>query len=170
MSTPSSQLELLGVGMASFLLMTAVVVLVSPLGSTEVTSQQRFKPSAAAVAEGSDALRVTLDCRDKKSAHYFDLDKGISAVASDAWDIGCKRHRILLPGGKELPKWYRYRMAAHHLEPLGKEYDVRTSEGGHVRVRPEAYYCEDGSAGCLTLRYSIVAPVLPPPTSSLTYP
>ncbi len=160
--SPSNErfkLELTGVAVISFLVMAAVVTLVSPPGPAVGGSAEKFAPSAEPVDEGAGVLRITLDCSDRARVVHYDLD----ADPDGEWDVACKRHRLLLPDGSELPKWYRYRMSAHRLEPTGETYELRTPAGSPISLRPDGYYCEDETAGCLTLRYRFLEPVVAPP-------
>ena len=54
--------------------------------------------------------------------------------------------------------WYVYRFADHTISPHPQLFAVRTHGGQIAIVKFESYYCADGSAGCVTLRYELVAP------------
>ena len=55
-----------------------------------------------------------------------------------------------------IPKWYRYNFISHAVSARDAVYDVRTDRGRDALVRFESYYCEDGSPGCVTVRYLLV--------------
>ena len=54
--------------------------------------------------------------------------------------------------------WYVYRFADHTVSPHAQLFAVRTHSGQIAIVKFESYYCADGSAGCITLRFALVAP------------
>ena len=114
-------------------------------------------PLARPVAHAQTARSPTLPPtrpRDGNNSNYVDLDSGSVVPVDDAgWDLACRRHFLTLRGGKVLPKWYRYRIASHQLEARGDVYEVPTEGRGSVNVRPVSYYCADGAAGCVTLRF-----------------
>ena len=150
------KLELAGIGVVSFILMAAVVLLISPSGDYDAPASERFAPSDVASTLADDASRVTLDCRDRKLFAYVDLDTGATVHEAGPWDLACRRHELKKRDEERLPKWYRYQMAAHRLEPLGHEYPVAGDSGTTWLVQPESYYCDDGDGGCVTLRYWVM--------------
>ncbi|MCA9482345.1 MAG: HmuY family protein [Nitrospina sp.] len=66
--------------------------------------------------------------------------------------------------------WYNYRTRTHNVESRKSVYLVRTSEGGHVKLRILNYYCNHSEsecktgictreeAACLTLEYVYIPP------------
>ena len=147
------KLELAGIGVVSFILMAAIVLLISPSGDYEAPSSERFAPSTTASLLADDASRVTLDCRDRKLFTHLDLDTGATVDEAGPWDLACRRHELKKRDEERLPKWYRYQMAAHRLEPRGDEYEVTGDLGVSWLVLPVSYYCDDGDGGCVTLKY-----------------
>jgi hypothetical protein len=150
------KVELIGIGLGSFLLMAALVLIISP-PEVDTTTEPPvlYAPTeASAPVEGAEALRITLDCRHREHYVHVDLDAGeVVPETSAAWDLSCRRHVLTCRDGERTPKWYRYKMAAHRLESRGEEFELRSSEGTTFGVTPESYYCDDGIGGCVTLRY-----------------
>lgn len=163
--------ELAGIGVVSFLLMAAVVALLSPPGGGTPAGSEGSASSGASIgAAAADVLSATLDCRDREAFAHFDLDAGRPVTEAEPWDVECRRHVLLSRAGR-LPKWYRYQMAAHRLDPRGDEYELTSSEGAVFGVTPVSYYCGDGEGGCLAIRYRRLdatdpAPSSPPPGPS----
>ena len=52
-----------------------------------------------------------------------------------------------------LRKWYSYNWTTHIVSSRNHTYAVRTAAGETVIVTFVSYYCDDGSAGCITFRY-----------------
>jgi len=142
-----------GIGVVSFILMAAVVLLITPSGDSDAPPSERFDPTDAATDLPGDVYRITLDCRHRKDFTHVDLDEGAMVDEAGPWDLSCRRHELRKRDGDRLPKWYRYQMAAHRLEPRGDEYEVPGDFGVVWLVLPESYYCADGGGGCVTLRY-----------------
>ncbi len=56
--------------------------------------------------------------------------------------------------------WYSYDWISHIISSKGHTYGVRTATGETAFVTFLSYYCEDGSAGCITFQYLYPAPGL----------
>ncbi len=54
--------------------------------------------------------------------------------------------------------WYSYDWFRHLISSKGHVYAVRTATGETATVTFLSYYCEDGSAGCITFHYLYPAP------------
>ncbi len=52
-----------------------------------------------------------------------------------------------------LHKWYSYDWTSHIITSKNHTYALRTATGEVVLVTFVSYYCDDGSPGCITLRY-----------------
>ena len=53
----------------------------------------------------------------------------------------------------ELHGWYNYKWTTHVITSKNHAYAVRTATGEIALVALLSYYCDDGSAGCITLQY-----------------
>ena len=53
-----------------------------------------------------------------------------------------------------LRKWYSYNWTTHTVSTRNHTYAVRTAAGETVIVTFVSYYCDDGSAACVTIRYT----------------
>jgi len=60
--------------------------------------------------------------------------------------------------------WYSYDWFKHVISSKGHTYGVRTATGETASVTFLSYYCDDGSAGCITFQY--LYPVSPATSSS----
>jgi len=59
-------------------------------------------------------------------------------------------------GGVENPalrRWYSYSLVTHVVSSKDHVYAVRSAEGEVLMLTFVSYYCDDGSAGCITFRY-----------------
>lgn len=62
--------------------------------------------------------------------------------------------------------WYTYDWIKHVISSKGHTYGVRTAAGETASVTFLSYYCDDGSAGCITFQYLYPAS----PVTSLSEP
>ena len=53
----------------------------------------------------------------------------------------------------ELHKWYSYNWTTHIIKSKNHTYALRTPSGDVALLTFVAYYCDDGSSGCLTFQY-----------------
>jgi hypothetical protein len=53
-----------------------------------------------------------------------------------------------------LRRWYNYNWITHTVTSKNHTYAVRTAMGEVVLLTLVSYYCDDGSAGCITFRYA----------------
>jgi len=53
-----------------------------------------------------------------------------------------------------LHKWYSYNWTTHIITSKEHTYAVRTATGEVVLLTFISYYCDDGSSGCITFRYT----------------
>ena len=49
--------------------------------------------------------------------------------------------------------WYSYNWTTHVISSHGHRYGVRTATGEVALITFLSYYCDDGSAGCITFQY-----------------
>ncbi len=87
--------------------------------------------------------------------------------AVDFGDIPLGELEAALPGGfatdvthderglenPELHNWYGYDWIRHVISSKGHTYGVRTAAGETALITFLSYYCDDGSAGCVTFQY-----------------
>jgi hypothetical protein len=52
-----------------------------------------------------------------------------------------------------LHSWYSYNWTTHVISSYGHAYGVRTATGEVALITFLSYYCDDGSAGCITFQY-----------------
>ena len=53
-----------------------------------------------------------------------------------------------------LQKWYNYNWTTHIVTSKSHTYALRTHTGEVILLAFMSYYCDDGSAGCITFRYA----------------
>jgi hypothetical protein len=63
-----------------------------------------------------------------------------------------------------LHRWYNYNWITHVVSSDKHTYGVRTATGETALMIFLSYYCDDGSAGCITFQY--VYPADPAPVAS----
>jgi hypothetical protein len=56
-----------------------------------------------------------------------------------------------------IEKWYRYDFIRHVVVARDNVYAVRTGTALDALVQFVSYYCDDGTPGCVTLRYRLVS-------------
>jgi hypothetical protein len=52
--------------------------------------------------------------------------------------------------------WYRYSLITHLLEPDGRVYALRTTDGALWKLQILGYYCPGLTPGCVTMRYALL--------------
>ena len=57
-----------------------------------------------------------------------------------------------------LHNWYNYNWTSHIITSKNHTYALKTSTGEVVLLTFVSYYCDDGSPGCVTLRYRPIVP------------
>ncbi|MFQ5426911.1 MAG: HmuY family protein [Gaiellales bacterium] len=63
------------------------------------------------------------------------------------------------PRNPAISGWYRYNFLRHVVLTRANTYLVRTGGPRDALVRFDSYYCDDESAGCITMRYRLVPAV-----------
>lgn len=86
----------------------------------------------------------------------IDLEKTPLEGATSPPD-GYLADRIHEERGLENPtlrKWYKYNWISHVITSKNHTYALHTATGEVVLLTFTSYYCDDGSAGCITFRYA----------------
>jgi hypothetical protein len=63
------------------------------------------------------------------------------------------------PGNPAISGWYSYNFIRHVVLTKANTYVVRTGEDRDALVHFDSYYCDDETAGCVTMRYRLVPAV-----------
>jgi hypothetical protein len=141
--------------------------------------------TAPAFAPGVEARgdTLTVDATDGERWRYVSLTRRrvLSPPDTTAWEIAVRRYNVIANGdavdlgraafdsvrdlpavageanSSAIPKWYRYNLLTHLLEPTGHVYAVRAGGGPTYKVEILSYYCPGLTAGCMTLRFAPLA-------------
>ena len=141
---------------------------------------RRTAPTFAARDEArGDTL--TVDATEGDKWRYVSLTRGRVLTGADTagWEMAVKRYNLVANGdaidvgvaafdsvraappaeanSSAIPKWYRYNLLTHLLEPNGHVYVVRRGSGQAYKIQILSYYCPGLTAGCVTLRYAPLA-------------
>ena len=159
------------IGFGAFLVVMAYLVAAS--------FTRRTAPAFAASTEARGDT-ITVDATDGRRWRYVSLTRGRVLAGPDtaAWEIAVRRYNVIANGdavdlgagsfdavrevppvadeanGSAIPRWYRYNLLTHLLEPTGHVYAVRAGSGPTYKVQILSYYCPGLTAGCMTLRFA----------------
>lgn len=76
------------------------------------------------------------------------------AVAPDGGYLADVTHEDRGLENPALHKWYSYDWTTHIITSREHTYALRTAAGEVVLLTIVSYYCDDGSSGCITLRFA----------------
>jgi hypothetical protein len=163
-------------------LIIGFAVFIVAMGYLVVSSlTRRGAPTFAPTVEArGDTL--TIDATDAEEWRYVSLTRGrvLSPPDTAGWEIAVRRYNLIANGdvvdlgsavfdsvrdsarageanSSAVPKWYRYSLLTHLLEPKGNVYVVRARAGPLYKVQILSYYCPGLTAGCMTIRYAPLA-------------
>ena len=158
------------IGFAVFIVAMGYLIVSSLTRRTALT----FAPSVTARGD-----TLTVDATDGQRWRYVSLTQRrvLSAPDTTGWEIAVRRYNVIANGdvvdlgqatfdtvrttplaqeanSSAIPKWYRYSLLTHLLEPNGHVYAVRAVGGSLFKLQILSYYCPGLAAGCLTLRFA----------------
>jgi hypothetical protein len=161
------------IGFAVFLVAMAYLV----ASSLTRRAAPTFAPSLEARGD-----TLTVDATDGDRWRYVSLTSGrvLSPPDTAGWEVAVRRYNLVANGdvidlgpavfdtvqssavageanSSALPKWYRYSLLTHLLEPNGHVYLVR-ARGPLYKLQILSYYCPGLTAGCMTIRYAALTP------------
>jgi hypothetical protein len=155
---------------AAFLVAIGYIVASSLTRRTAPT----FAPSLEARGD-----TLTVDATDGDRWRYVSLTRGrvLSLPDTAGWEIAVRRYNLIANGdvvdlgpalfdpvhgaggtdeanSSAIPRWYRYSLLTHLLEPKGHVYVIRAGGGPLYKVQILSYYCPGLTAGCMTIRFA----------------
>ena len=122
-----------------------------------------FSPTPAGVvpAGGPGPDTVTIDATDEDQWRFYSFKRGvINPPDTTGWDLGFRRYHVIVSGtvNPSVAHWYTYSFVTHLLKPDGRVFIIETREGARTKMEFLSYYCPGSQPGCLTFRWSRIAP------------
>jgi hypothetical protein len=170
------------VGRAPIPLLIGFAVFVAAMGYLVVASLTRRSAPTFAPRTEARGDTLTVDATDGQRWRYVSLTRGRVLAGPDTagWELGVRRYNLIANGdivdlgsasfdsvrvapvvieanSSALPKWYRYNLLTHLLEPNGHVDAVRAGKGPVYKLQIVSYYCPGLEAGCMTMRFAPLA-------------
>jgi hypothetical protein len=118
-------------------------------------------PPGVTAAGGPGLDTVTIDATDEDQWRFYSFRRGVLTPPDTAdWDLGFQRYHVIVSGtvNPSVAHWYTYSLVTHLLKPNGLVFIIETREGARARMEFLSYYCPGSQPGCLTFRWSRIAP------------
>ena len=168
-------------GLGALVLGTCVLFAAGPWLSPE--REVGFAPTANARAHADGTFTITVDVSEAGREVELDLLRGTIAPLGQPGHLRLQRHLItsrrtaldlgavLLSQAEIAPErlsssgtnnspnplahWYQYSYWTHRLRSLDHTYAIGIDDERIAYAKILSYYCNTGTAGCLTLRYRL---------------